>query len=287
MRNVKGLFARLRRARVWVVLQFGLTLLLILVGIAWTRLPDKHGWQVALSLFVPLLLIVSALELEAGTMRKLADDDGRRVKLVWGAMTLLVWIAIGAAAWWLLDWCDDKIPEWAGYMNSKASAHMRATLFTYAHIIIWLGRVEWFLRWIAVPAKVIPFAAASAQWGLRVPFRRLMRLLWNWRWWLGVLLAATVGVWLPGRLFEALPSGTVSAQVWHVGLKLAATYVLAIGSWVLLLAWVAMLSAVQSPIANQPPDDEAVLPVPVLSGPPDRVLGAKAEIPLPDDLSSE
>jgi hypothetical protein len=285
MSSLKNLFHRLSRARVWVAMQFGLTLLLILVGVAWTRLPDKHVWQVVLSLLIPLLLIVSTLELEAGTMRKLADDDGRRVKLLWGAMTLLVWIAIAAAAWALLDWCDDQIPDWAGYLNSKASAHLRATLFTYSHITRWLTTAEWILRWIAVPAKIIPFAAASAQWGWRVPFRRLMRMLWSWRWWLAIVLASVVGVWLPGKLFDAMPSGTVSAQVWHVGLKLAAAYVLAVGSWVLLLGWFATLFAQQAPTTHRPPADEAEVPVPVLSGPPDRSLSAQAEIPPPDDSS--
>ena len=283
MSNVKNFVHRLSHARIWVALQFGLTLLLILLGLAWTRLPDKHGWQVVLSLLIPLLLIVSALELEAGTLRKLAGDDGRRVKLVWGAMTLLVWIAIGVALWALLDWSDDQIPLWAGYLNSKASAHARATLFTYDHITRWLTIAEWILRWIVVPAKLIPFAAASAQWGWRLPFRRLLRMLWNGRWWLGVASASVIGVWLPGKFFEAMPSGAVSTQIWHVSLKLAAAYLLAVGSWVLLLAWAATLFGHQAPTANQPPADEAEVSVSVLSGPPDRSLGAKAEVPPPDE----
>ena len=96
---IATLFGRLNRARLWVLLQFVLTLVFIFAGLAWTRLPDKHIWQVALSLLVPVLLLICALELEAGTVRKLADDDGKRVKLLWGAMAMLVWVAVGAAAW--------------------------------------------------------------------------------------------------------------------------------------------------------------------------------------------
>jgi len=134
-----------------------------------------------------------------------------------------------------------------------------------------------------VPAKVIPFAAASAQWGWRLPFQRVMRMLWNWRWWAGVVLAAVVGVWLPGKFFAAMPAGTVSAQIWHVGLKLAGAYVLAVGSWVMLLGWEAAVFGRRAHAVNQPPADEAEVPVPVLSGPPDRSLGAKAEVPPPED----
>ena len=111
-----------------------LTLVLIVAGLAWTRLPDKHWWQVVLTLLVPLLLAISALELEAGTMRALADDDGRRVKLVWGAWRCWCGSALFWACWAVLDWCDDQIPQWAGYLNSRASAGARATVFTYEHI---------------------------------------------------------------------------------------------------------------------------------------------------------
>jgi len=33
------------------------------------------------------------------------------------------------------------------------------------------------------------------------------------RWWLGVASASVIGVWLPGKFFEAMPSGAVSTQI--------------------------------------------------------------------------
>ena len=280
MKNIKNLFHRLRLSWVWVALQFVLTFVLILAGLAWTRLPDKHIWQVALSLIVPLLLIICMLELQAGTVRKFADDDGKRVKLVWGAVSLLVWVAVGAAVWALIDWFDDQIPLLAGYLNSKGSAHARATRFTYEHIQRWLTGLEWVIRWIVVPAKLISYGAASAQWGWRLPWRRILRFLFNWRWWLGVVFAALLGVWLPSHFFNAMPKGSVAAQEWAVVWKLAATYVLAVGSWVLLLGWWATLFGARP---SAPPTEEVLVPVPVLAGPPGGNLKARAKIPPPDD----
>ena len=277
MSLLNDLFRRLRLGWRWVAAQFVLTALLILVGLAWTRLPDKHWWQVLLTLIVPLLLGISALELQAGTARSFSDDDGKRVKLVWGAVTLLVWIAMGAAVWALLDRCDDQIPQWAGYLNSRGSAHARATLFSYEHIYLWITYVEWVIRWIVVPAKIIPYAVVSAQWGWRLPWRRVIHILWNWRWWLGVVLAALVAVELPSRFFAAAPSGGVNAQIWHVTLKLAATYLLAVSSWVLLLGWVAVLFDRQ-----QPPKEEVLVAVPALVGPPDGGKQASVKLDLPE-----
>jgi hypothetical protein len=278
--DLKDLYRRLRLHWGWVVAQFGVTLLLILVGLAWTRLPDKHAWQVFFTLLIPVLLAICALELEAATLRAFAQDDGKRVRLVWGAMTLLVWVAVGYAAWALLDWCDDQIPLWAGYLNSRASAHSRAATFTYDHIQHGLSALEWIFRWIVVPAKIVPYAAASAQWGLRLPWRRIFRFLWNWRWWGGVVLAALVGVWLPGQFFNKTPAGTVSAQVWAVSLKLAAAYLLAVGSWVKLLAWWAVLFSPKQP----PPEEEALVAVPMPTGKPDRESSAKEPLPPPEDV---
>lgn len=272
------LFHRLAKARVWIILQFVLTFVLLALGLAWTRLPDKHAWQVALTLLVPILLAISFLELEAGTMRKLADDDGRRVKLVWGAITLLLWIAIVLLLWHVLDWCDDQIPQWSDYIHSLLPKSLRASLLTWAHLQSTLFTIEWIFRWIVIPAKLIPFAAASAQSGLRLPWRRLIRLLWNWRWWAGVVVAALIAILPPSHLFNAMPTGSVAAQEWHVMLKIAACYVLAIGSWVLLLAWLATLFAGK----QAPPKEEELVVVPVLSGPPNQSHKAKADIP-PDE----
>ena len=120
---LNDLFRRLRSSIAWVAAQFWATLLLILAGVAWTRLPDSYAWQVGLTLFVPFCCLLAALLLEAGTMRSLFKDEQRRVHLGLGVLTLLVLAAIAWAAWALLDWCSDQIPEWAGYLNSRSSAN--------------------------------------------------------------------------------------------------------------------------------------------------------------------
>jgi hypothetical protein len=279
----QDLIRRLRGSLGWIAAQFVLTLVIILLGLAWTRLPDKHIWQVVLTLIVPLLLGISILELEAGTMRALADDDGKRIKLVWGACTLLVWVTLFIACWAALDWCDDRIPIWSGYLNSRASASTRATLFTYDHIQKWLTLAEWLFRWIIVPGKITPYAVASAQWGWRIPFRRIIRILFNWRWWPVVVFAAVIGVVLPGHLFAGVPRGTVTHQIWAVAFKLAASYVLAIVSGILLLAWAAVLLGRSDlgdvPFDRDAPDDDAPEPVPVHTAP----LGSSSvKLPLPE-----
>lgn len=277
MNYFKDLLVRLRQNRRWVAAQFIGTPLLILIGIAWTRLPEKHLWQVALSLIVPLIVAISALELTAGTMRSLANDDGKRIKLVWGAVTLLLWIAVIWVSWAILDWCDDRIPQWAGYLNSQAPAYARAKLLTYEHFVLWMTFLEWIFRWVIVPAKVIPYAMATAQSGLRLPLRRVLRIIWNWRWWVAVVVAALLSIWLPGLFFAGEPHGTVSAQIWHVTLKLVVSYLLLVGSWVLLLGWTAVLFGRQVP-----PAGKALAGAPALVGTPDPDKQDSVKLPLPD-----
>jgi len=275
---LNDMFRRLRLSAAWVAAQFWGTLLLILAGVAWTRLPDSYAWQVGLTLFVPLVLLAVALFLEAGTMRKLFDDEQRQAPLWLGALTLLVWGAIAWAAWALLDWCSDQIPEWAGYLNSRASAHLRATLFTYDHIQSWLTFLVWIFRWIALPAKVIPYAIASAQWGWHLPWRKMIRLLLNWRWWLVVIIAALVAVEWPSHFFTGEPHGTVSHQVSSVIFKLAGAYILAVVCWVLLLAWCAVLLSRPRP-SKAEPDDDTLVPAPVGSSP---LREDSVKLPLPE-----
>ena len=281
MNDLKESLRRIWRSRGWVAAQFWATLLLILAGVAWTRLPDKHAWQVGLALLLPILMIAVLLVVQARTMRNLLSRVEGRTPLVIGTLMLLVWVAVVWLAWWALNWCDDQIPSWAGYLNSRASAHARATVFTYGHIQTWLTLLEWILRWIVIPAKAIPYAIASAQWGWRLPWRRLFGLLLNWRWWLAVVAASLIAVALPVHFFSGIPHGTVAHQVWAVIFKLAGAYLLAVVCWVLLLAWAAVLFERGSAAAIGPGDDLLVL-APQHSGPRGE---DSVRLPLPESSS--
>ena len=241
MKLFNDLTHRLRVSWGWLAAQFWATLLLVLAGLAWTRLPDKHVWQVLLSLVVPLLLAAGFFVLEAGTMRRLFDQNDRRARFWIGALTLVAWALVWWAAWAVLNWCGDQTSVWAGYLNSKAPARLRAKLLTYDHIESWLTILVWIWRWIVLPGKIVPHAIASAQWGWKLPWRRLWRLLLNWRWWPVPIVAALLGVALPAHFFAGLPQGTVSHQVWAVVLKVGGSYLLILLSWVALLAWAAVL----------------------------------------------
>ncbi len=276
--EMNDLIRRLRSSCGWVAAQYWAGLLLLFAGIAWTRLPDKHTWQVGLTLMVPVVLLALALLLQAGTMRGLLGEERGRAPLITAAVTLLVWVAVVGFAWWLLDWCNDQIPVWAGYLNSRASARGRATILTYEHIQLWLTYLVWILRWVVVPAKVIPHAMASAKWGWRLPWLRVWRMLLNWQWWLAVAAAALLAVEWPSRFFIGEPHGTVRHQVWAVILKLAGGYLLGVTAWILLLAWAAVLLA-RGIRGSENPGDDALVGVPVNSGP---LNEDSVRLPLPE-----
>ena len=274
MNSFRDFLHRLRHSLGWIGAQYWATLLLIAIGVAWTRLPDKYWWQVLLTLLIPALLIITFLALETGTMRSLAASESKHTKFAWGALMFAVWAAIYAAMWIFLNWCGDQIPAWAGYLNSRASAHARASFLTYNQIQNWFTILVWIFRWIIVPGKLIPCAIASTQFGWRLPWSRLIRFMFNWRWWPAVILAALAAVEWPGHFYNAIPQGSVSHQVWTVLFKLAANYLLSITSWILLLAWGAAL------ISPRPqPADQALASEPIGSSP----LGEDSvRLPLPE-----
>src|SRR5215472_2673682 len=152
---------RMRHAWIWIVLEFIGVALLIVLGLVWTRIPEKHVWQVLLTLLVPLIVMAAFVALQAGAFRAFlrpVGESSRRVSLAWGAATLLIWIAIGWLLWALLDRFDDRIVPWADYLNSKAGVYARAHWASYARLSRDLHWVAWILRWVVVPGLLIPLA---------------------------------------------------------------------------------------------------------------------------------
>jgi hypothetical protein len=49
MNTLNDLLHRLRTNLGWVAAQFWGTLLIVLAGVVWTRVPERHAWQVGLT----------------------------------------------------------------------------------------------------------------------------------------------------------------------------------------------------------------------------------------------
>ena len=282
MKNIRSATFRLGHAWPWIIVQFAGILVFILIGLAWTRVPDKSAWDVFLTLALPVVLIIALLLIETATMRRLMDDETGRTRRVWAVTCLAFWVALGVAAWLLLDWCDTRIPDWASYANSRFSSSNRSTVFTYDHLQHWFTLIEWALRWIIVPGKLILCAMATSHWGWRVPYRRVLRVMLSWRWWLAVILCSLVAIAWPSTFFKGIPHGSVSHQVWAVALKLAALYILAIAAWLLTLAWAAALLSWAD--SSSAPVEFA--PMPALVSPSDESKRAAVRLPLPEGSSN-
>ena len=250
---MSGFAHNLRAARWWIAAQFLGFPLIALAFIGWTRLPEKHWWQVALSLLLPLVLLAAALVLKAGAVRRMMSESQPRAPLFWGALSLLVWIAIAWFVWALLDKWDDKIFLWSGYLSSKAPAGWRARLFTYQHLFFCFTRIEWFLRWIVLPALLIPFGTASAVSAWRLIWRAAFRVLCDWRWLLAALVLGFLGVDPSGESFHSAPHGTLAAQIWALVFKITYAYVWGFVCWILLLAWACtLLKHAEAPKLSEP-----------------------------------
>ena len=208
------LLHRLRSNISWVEAEFGWVLAWIWVNVAVLHLPGVQRWpqwlSESLGVSYRVLVTIAALAVQTGMLRSLIRNDARQIRPVWGALALLLWGILYLIAAEMQDYLPNQI-------------------------------LQWLLAWVVAPAIFFPFAASSAVCGWRLPWRRVLRLVCAWRWWLGVILVGTVGKWAE-LCFDRLRAWP---YVWDVdlptGLKMGALDMLETGIWILLLVWFAVL----------------------------------------------
>lgn len=205
---------RLSMSRNWVGAQFGWVLVWIWVNFAWLyfqRIQGLPEWfSGGLRGSYAALVAITALVVQAGMLRSLMRSHGKNVRPVWGSLALFLWGMLYLVAAEMQDYLPGEI-------------------------------LKWLLAWVVTPVIFFPFAAASNLWGWRLPWRSILRVVCAWRWWLCVLLIATVG-----RVAEVyFDSICGNPYLWDVdlaaGLNMLAVDLLETGLWVLLLGWLAVL----------------------------------------------
>ena len=209
-----GLAKHLSMSRHWVGAQFGWVLLWIWVNLeslyfhGIQRLPEWFSSGLGVS--DRALVAITALVVQAGMLRSLMRNHGKHVRPVWGSLALLLWGMLYLVAAEMQDYLPGQI-------------------------------LNWLLAWVVTPVIFFPFAAASNLWGFRLPWRSIFRVVCAWRWWLCVLLIATVG-----RVAEIyFDSICGNPYLWDVdlaaGLNMVTVDLLETWLWVLLLGWLAVL----------------------------------------------
>ncbi|MEK7407622.1 MAG: hypothetical protein AAB225_21295 [Acidobacteriota bacterium] len=187
--------------------------LLLLLGYWWLSLPDRTVWQVALSVFVALVIIFAALWLHAAALAAfhpqppaggLAWKALRRLPLF--MICLLLLAAVSVALLWLASW-------------------RRSTQVGVA----------------ALALALLPLISQAAGGGFSV--RAALRIPGQWRYWPGVVILVFAGAYIPYRLIWWIPElGSFGGQAASVAARFGLAYVLAVTAWFSLAALIGRLA---------------------------------------------
>jgi hypothetical protein len=224
-----------------VLQQIGLAVLVFLLYALWLRVPDASVLDVAGSVCLALLVIFVASAGESVLMLRLTNRPRTPGRLLRGALLLLA----GAALW--LGWVallghfrgdynsNDNL--WAGYLNSRFPHQMR-NVFSYQHILLWLGWMWTALQWVGAGiVAAFVFAGTVSQRPIRAALRSLRSIAY---WCFAVLVATAASVfsgtvlgWTPGHglriemtslVFRLTAVVLVDAVVVCLGLAMLATF---------------------------------------------------------------
>jgi len=219
----------------------------------WLLVPDAHGWQVALSAALALLVVFGVVWLRAGTLAWFRVAAFRTQTAIGGAfrrglrhvVPLAIWAAIGAGIWWIIFSAGNYVPQFSVWIRQKVNAGPSPR--NVMHGSDWL---LFAVLWIILPALWAPVATTISAAGLSGGHgMRSLRVLRQPLYWILLCLLMALGGWVPYRLVTWIPDlKTLHQQAWSAGLRFAAAYVVLITAYVLLIWMVGECTDREDPI---------------------------------------
>jgi hypothetical protein len=205
----------------------------------WLLLPDAHGWQVAGSAVVAVVVVFFGVWLRTGTFAYFRVAEFRDNATVWRAfrhalrhmIALAVWAAILAALVWLLWNLRTYTPQAGVWLRQKLNAGPTPRNMT--------RDLNWLIVLVVgvILAMWLPIATTVAAAGFRLKrMARSLRVLRRPAYWLWFCVLMLIGVHLPYKLVRWIPDlSDLRRQAWSMGLRFFLAYVILITAWVALL----------------------------------------------------
>jgi len=226
-------------AKLWLLNLFGNAALLAAFYF-WLLLPDAHGWQIAGSGLIALVVIFCGVWLRGGSFTYFRLAEFRDHAAVWPAfrqalhhlIALILWVIPLAAAQWGLLSLRRFAPQFGVWWWQKVPALRIGSPRAVYHVAdgVLLGLMALLV------AVWIPAATTVSALGFKAQFCRAWRVLKRAKYWLWFVALLVLGVYLPRKLVWWIPDfSTLSKQAWSAGVRLLFAYVLLISAWVSLL----------------------------------------------------
>ena len=186
-----------------VLEQIGLALLVFSLYVLWLKVPDASVLDVIGSAVLAIIVLAVAGGGESALALRLVGRARTPGRLLRGALLLVAGIALWFAWSALLDHFHGDDSLRADYWNSRFPHQLR-NLFSYAHILLWLGWAWTTLAWIGA-GVIAPFAFAGTA-SVR-PVRAILAAACSVGYWITVALGAFVATastssiigWTPGH----------------------------------------------------------------------------------------
>jgi hypothetical protein len=238
-------------AKLWLLNLVGNAALLNTVYY-WLLLPDAHGWQVAGSGAVAIVVGFFGLWLRTGTFAYFRVAEFRDNARVWRAfrhalrhmLALLVWALLFAALVGLLWKLRTYTPQAGVWLRQKLNAGPPPRNVT--RDLNWL--IE--LIFLVLLAIWLPIATTVAAAGFSLKrMARSLRVLRRPAYWVWFCVLVFVGAYIPYRLVWWIPElDDLRKQAWSMGLRFFTAYV------ILITAFIALVLVVGTRVEKEDPE---------------------------------
>ena len=212
---------------------------LLWLGYYWLGVGESTIPRVAWSLAVALGIVCGAAWLHGAALAYFRRDDRSALKPALAAalrhllplfvLAVAVLLVYGVLAWWQ-DYSAKPAFKIASYITLKGRKPLKP-----ATVLAVFNGVLWVVRWLLLPALLLPVAAEVAASGRRAKLADAWTRLHRWRYWLEVLVLMMLAIWAPLKLVAWVPGvGGFKMQMTSFVVRLAVAYLLFVAACLLM-----------------------------------------------------
>jgi hypothetical protein len=205
-----------------VLQQLALALIVFALYALWLHVPDANFLDVIATALLAILTLAVAGAGESALILHLSGQPRNPWKLLRGTLLLIagavLWLAWNALLSHFRGDYNQNDDTFAGYLNSRLP-HALRYVFTYEHLLRWIGWAWSILQWIgtaAIAAFVIPAFAAVR------PCAAIVSTLRSIIWWIAALLGPITVTFLTATLMQWTPGHGLRFEMLSLILRLSA-----------------------------------------------------------------